>query len=140
MEKGRKIVISYLGIANSVLNAVGLLVCFAAGIYYIHLHNSKSYFSSIHEERFMMLLGFSPMALSELQNECDQFYVLASLSCYLAGCLPLFYIHVKALIEPSFAVGNPDRLVKNRIYMLSTNCVFIEIFSFIFSTLSQIHL
>lgn len=102
MGKGSKIIKSNLGIVFSVVNVISLLVCFAACIYYIHLYSSVSSFNSIAEERFMHILGFALTPLVELQNEDDRIYVLSSMTCYLLSCLPLLYVHLRTLLQPSF--------------------------------------
>jgi hypothetical protein len=123
MEKGRKIVKSYLGITFSITSVIGILVCFAAGIYYIHLYSSISSFNTINEERIMRVLGFSPLPLLALQKEKDRIYVYLSLSCYLVACFPHLYVHLRVLIEPSFAAGCPDPIVNIFVYNIVTNSV-----------------
>lgn len=115
MEKRRKIIKSYLGIAFSVANVITLLICFFAAIYYINLYNSSSFYSSKNVERFMQVLGFSPRPLLELKNEGDRIYVLTSLGCYLLACLPHLHVNLRALIEPTYAAGKPNANVNNLI-------------------------
>lgn len=122
MEKERQIVRNSTGVIFSVANVIVMLASLAAAIYFMYLYNSgETSFPNNEVDLVMRYLGFTIAPLFFLRSDEDRVYVYLATGCFLVACLPHLYIHFRALLQPSFLAGNPDKMVKNMIYTLSTN-------------------
>ena len=100
-EEERKIIRNDLGIGFAVINALAMLICFIAGVYFLHLYNKGS---SALFDPYMKIIGFDEEAL-DLNDSDDYKFVYFAVGCYLLSCLAYLYIFIRALVEPTFAAG-----------------------------------
>lgn len=120
MRKDRKIVKNYYGMIFTAVNVIAMLACLVGVVIFMYLYNSGASPITGTAETIICSCGFSANLVLYLKNDEDQFYVFVALSCYLLACLPLLYILLRALFEPSFVAGRPDTIVKKN-FTFSTN-------------------
>lgn len=121
-KEERKIVKSINGIIIAVVNAIAMLVCLVGAVYYMYLYScSASNPFTFSVLNMMHSVGFTASILLQLNNADDRVFVYLALGCYALACLPCLYIVLRALIQPTFVAGHPEKIVNNIILPLNTN-------------------